>query len=128
IGQQGEELTRAIDRVDAGNAAAADKLLAPVIEQGGGSAVAATLMRAGLAAQGGKTDQAVRLFAEGAEDADAPQPFRELATIRQVALGFDAMQHAQVIAKLKPLAVPGKPWFGSAGEMLGIAYLKRGRT
>lgn len=128
IGQQGEELTRAIDRVDAGNAAAADKLLAPVIEQGGGSAVAATLMRAGLAAQGGKTDQAVRLFAEVAEDANAPQPFRDLATIRQVALGFDAMQPAQVIAKLKPLAVPGKPWFGSAGEMLGVAYLKQGRN
>jgi hypothetical protein len=29
-----------------------------------------------------------------------------------------------VIARLKPLAVPGNAWFGSAGEMTGIAYMK----
>ena len=31
-----------------------------------------------------------------------------------------------VIARLKPLAEPGNPWFGSAGELVGMAYLKQG--
>jgi hypothetical protein len=31
------------------------------------------------------------------------------------------------VARLKPLAEPGKPWFGSAGELLASAYLKQGR-
>jgi hypothetical protein len=30
-----------------------------------------------------------------------------------------------VIQRLKPLAVSGNPWFGSAGEMVAIAYLKQ---
>ena len=33
-----------------------------------------------------------------------------------------------VVARLKPLAVPGNPWFGSAGELVGMAYLKQGNT
>jgi hypothetical protein len=33
-----------------------------------------------------------------------------------------------VIDRLKPLAVPGKPWFGSAGELVAQAYLKQGKT
>ena len=29
---------------------------------------------------------------------------------------------------MKPLAEPGKPWFGSAGELLGLAYIKQGNN
>jgi len=32
-----------------------------------------------------------------------------------------------VIDRLKPLATPGNPWFGSAGELVAMAYLKQGR-
>jgi hypothetical protein len=32
-----------------------------------------------------------------------------------------------VIDRLKPLARPGTPWFGSAGEMTAIAYMKMGK-
>jgi hypothetical protein len=32
-----------------------------------------------------------------------------------------------VIARLKPLAKPGNPWFGSAGELVAMAYLKEGK-
>jgi len=35
--------------------------------------------------------------------------------------------HWYVVARLKPLAVPGNAWFGSAGELVGAAYLKQGR-
>jgi hypothetical protein len=32
-----------------------------------------------------------------------------------------------VIQRLGPLARPGEPWFGTAGEMVGVAHLKMGR-
>jgi hypothetical protein len=32
-----------------------------------------------------------------------------------------------VIARLEPLAKPGNPWFGSAGELTAMAMLKQGR-
>jgi hypothetical protein len=37
------------------------------------------------------------------------------------------MEPARVIEMLKPLATPGGPWFGSAGELVGMAYLKQDR-
>ena len=43
------------------------------------------------------------------------------------ALEFDTMKPEQVIARLEPLAKPGNPWFGSAGEMTAMAMLKQGR-
>jgi hypothetical protein len=33
-----------------------------------------------------------------------------------------------VIARLKPLAVPGNAWFGPAGEMVAMAYLDQGKS
>jgi len=126
-GETSEKFTMAIDKLEAGHADAADKELAPIAQGDGGSATAAKLLRAGIALEANRREEAVKLFAEVAEDKSAPQPFRDLATIRQVAIGFDAMQPQQVIDRLKPLAVPGNPWFGSAGEMVGLAYLKQGR-
>ena len=38
------------------------------------------------------------------------------------------MKPEEVIAKLKSLAVPGNPWFASAGELVGIAYIKQGHN
>lgn len=128
-GERGEQFTIALDRAEAGQVAEADKMLATVAADSGiGSASAAKLMRGGIAAQQGKTDAAAKLFAEVAADADAPKPFRDLATIREVALRFDALPPQQVIDRLKPLAVAGNPWFGSAGEMVGMAYMKQGRN
>ena len=126
-GETGEKITMAIDRLEAGHAADADKELAPIAAEGGGSATVAKLLRAGIALEQNRRAEAVKLFAEVSEDKAAAQPFRDLATIRQVAIGFDAMQPQQVVDRLKPLAVPGNAWFGSAGELVGLAYLKQGR-
>lgn len=127
--ERGEQFTMALDRVEAGNLAAAGKQLATIAEaDADGSAAAARLMQAGIALQQGRKSAAIRLFAEVADDRKAPQPFRDLATVRWVAASFDATPPEQVIARLKPLAVPGNPWFGSAGELLAMAYLKRGDT
>jgi len=127
LGQQGEKLVLALDRIEAGHLDSAKGELAAVSSGKGGAAISARLLEAGIALEQGRTADAVKDYAQVADDADAPQPLRDLATIRQVAIGFDAMKPEQVIERLKPLAVPGNPWFGSAGELVGLAYVKQGR-
>jgi hypothetical protein len=62
-----------------------------------------------------------------AEDDGMPKAYRDAALVRQTALEFDQLQPQQVIARLEPLSRPGEPWFGSAGEMTGLALIKQGR-
>ena len=52
---------------------------------------------------------------------------RDLAKVREIAVRYDTMKSADIIAALKPLAVPGNPYFGSAGEMVAHAYLDQGK-
>ncbi len=128
-GEHGEEFTRALDHIEAGNLDAGRKQLEPVAsEAADGSGAAAKMMLAGIALEQGKREEAVKGFAAIAADGDAPGPLRDLATIREIAIGFDALPPQQVVDRLKPLAVPGNPWFGSAGELVGMAYLKQGRN
>ncbi|MFC0590525.1 tetratricopeptide repeat protein [Novosphingobium aquiterrae] len=89
-----------------------------------GSKAAAALTAAAIRQQQGKTDEAAKAYAAIAADNSAPQPYRDLATLRDVAMRFDAMPPQQVVDRLKALAVPGNAWFGSAGELSGLAYLK----
>ena len=56
-----------------------------------------------------------------------PQPYRDAALIRQTALEFDPLKPEEVIARMEPLAKPGNPWFGSAGEMTAMALIKQGK-
>lgn len=67
-------------------------------------------------------------FAEVAADTSLAQPFRDLATIRQTSAEFDTLKPEVVLSRLKPLAVAGNPWFGSAGELVAAAYLRQNRT
>jgi hypothetical protein len=123
-----EEIVKALDQLDAGNFDTANNAFAPLAESGSdGVQTVAKLVRAGLAARSGKIAEAVKAYGEVAADGDAPQPYRDLATVREVALNYDNMKPADVVARLKPLAQPGKPYFGSAGELLGAAYLDQGR-
>jgi hypothetical protein len=75
----------------------------------------------------GDTARATTMLFKLADDNDAPQEFRNLAAIRGVAASFDTMKPEDVIARLKPLAKPGNPWFGSAGELVAAAYIKQGK-
>jgi len=124
-----EAFITALDQLQTSNLAKANDLLAPLAKDGGdGSQAAAMMLRAGIASEQGKTAEAAGLFGEVAAMSSAPQPLRDLSTIRQVVLRYDSMKPEEVIAALKPLAVPGKPWFGSAGELLGLAYMKQGHN
>ena len=126
--EHSEEIIRAIDRIGSGNLDTANKVLDPVVEDGsGGAAASARMLKAGIAIQQGRNAEAAKLFAAIAADSSAPQPLRDLATIREVAVNFDTMKPDDVISRLKLLATPGNPWFGSAGELVGLAYLKQGK-
>lgn len=127
--ENGEGLTMALDQIEAGRLDAGASQLAPLTTKSAdGTRAAARLMQAGILVEQGKPAEAQKAYAALAADAGAPQPLRDLATLREVALGFETLPADQVVARLKPLAVPGKPFFGSAGELLGMAYLKQGRN
>ena len=128
-GERGEQMTLALDDLDSNKVDPANRqLLALSQESAPGPRAAAQMLRGGIALQQGKRDEALKLFAAVSADPSAPQPYRDLAAIREVAANFDAMAPQQVIDRLKPLAVPGNPWFGSAGELVGMAYLKQNNT
>jgi len=82
---------------------------------------------AAIAAKAGNTPEAIKRFAAVAGDASLPQAFRDLGTVREVTLRYDTMKPEEVVARLKPLAVPESAFFGSAGELVGMAYLDMGK-
>jgi hypothetical protein len=128
--ERSEKTVLALETLTAGptSADAAAKDLAALAKDGSdGSKAAAAMLVAAVKQQQGKGDEAAKAFAAIAADTAVPQPYRDLAAIRDVAIRFDTMPPQQVIDRLKPLAVPGNAWFGSAGEMVGMAYLKAGK-
>lgn len=126
---QSERLVAALDQAGAGNLESADSSAAAVAaESTGGTKAAALLMRAGIAMDQGRTADAVKLYAEVASSSDAPPALRDLASIREMSASFDTRKPDEVIARLEPLAVPGNAWFGSAGELVAMAYLEKGET
>lgn len=124
-----ETFIQALDDVEASNLKAADDKLALLVEDAdGGSAAAAKLMRAGIALQNGDAKAASAMYGEVAADGDAPQPLRDLASVRAVAANFDTLPPQEVVDRLKPYAQPGNPFFGIAGELTGFAYLKQNKA
>ncbi|WP_067790500.1 tetratricopeptide repeat protein [Paraurantiacibacter namhicola] len=122
-----EALIGALDELEAGNLATAKSELAALADGAPGPAAAAAMLQAGIAAQDGQPAQAAEMFAAVAADPETPKPLADLALIRSVAANYDAMDKAEVVTKLKPLAVPGNAYFGSAGELVAMAYLEQGK-
>lgn len=91
-----------------------------------GVRTSARFMQAGAALELGEIDRAVELFAQIAADPEAPPALRDFALVREVATNFDDRKPADIIAKLKDIAVPGNAYFGSAGELTAIAHLEAG--
>jgi len=128
-GEQGEALTQALDKLEVRNLKAAADDVAPIATDGtDGFRATAQMLQAGVLSEQGKNDEAAKAFAAIAADAKVPQAFRDLALIREVSLTFDKIGADKVVERLKPLAVPGNAWFGSAGELVGIAYMKQGKN
>lgn len=122
-----ENLVAALDQYDAGNLdSAAEQAAAVAADADGGTAATALMLQAGIALQNEKPQEAAELFGQVATSEDAPPALRDLALIREVAATYDRREPDEVIAKLKPLAVPGNAYFGSAGELVAMAYLEKG--
>lgn len=128
-GVRSEEYVAAIDSVKRNNldgAAAALKPLEDATQEG--YRAAAKLMQANIALEKQDPKTAIAGYQAIVADADLPQPFRDLALVRQTTAEFDTLKPQEVIDRLKPLAVPGNPWFGSAGEMVALSYLNLEKT
>lgn len=127
-GLQGEKLTEAVDSLSANGGVKADKILADVMKSDARDFHGpAGLIAASVALQSADPKKASDGFAAVSKDEGNAQPWRDLALIRQTAATFDSAKPEAVVAMLKPLAISGKPWFGSAGEMTAIAYLRMGK-
>lgn len=124
-----EALVSALDNVEARNFDTAKAKLDPIIADGGaGIGAVAQMMLAGIAMEANKPNEAAGIFDAIADNGSAPDALRDLARIRSVAAQYDTLNPADVVAKLKPLAVPGNAFFGSAGELVAMAYLEQGKT
>lgn len=126
--RQGEEFVDAMDKLRAGQEKEARAKLATLAkaDQPGYRAMA-QLVEANLLGEDGKTKEAIAIYAKVAGDSSLPQTFRDLALIRQTSAEFDSLPPQKVVDRLKTLSTPGHAWFGSAGELTALAYLKMGK-
>lgn len=127
-GEQAEKLSALFEDIQIGKTKDAGPKLDQIAKEGNeGYRVAALLTKADIAVQSGDDAAAAATFKSIAENDDFAQPYRDLALIRQTAVEFDKLAPAKIVERLKPLAVAGNPWFGSAGEMVALAYLKENK-
>lgn len=126
--EKSEELHRIFGDIATGKLDNAPKRLDSMAETGNDAIRASALMTAAaVALEGNDRAKAIAKYRELVNDEGLPQAYRDAATVRLTALEFDTMKPEDVIARLKPLAEAGNPWFGSAGELTALAYLKQGQ-
>ncbi len=124
-GEESEKLGQAIEALGSGDIAKAETGFAALATSSNdGFRAAAKMAQAGLKLQKGDEKGAATAFGAISADTSLPKPYRDLALIRQTVAQFDAMKADDVITRLKPLAVSGNPWFGSAGELVAISYMR----
>ena len=124
-GEQGEKLQAVYDDLGAQKVGSAEKeLVALAGSKVAGYRTLALFTQADLLLQKDDLKGAAAKFAAVAGDSSVGQPLRDLALIRQTAAEFDTLKPDVVVNRLRPLAVKGNPWFGSAGELVASAYLQ----
>ena len=124
---ESEAISTALDKIASGNAKAAQTELTPLSESSNDVTRATALLgRASLALRQNDRKTASELFKQVAADDGLPQPFRDMATVRGAMTEFDSLKPDEVIQRLSPLAQPGNPYFGAAGEMTAMAMLAKG--
>ena len=127
-GVEGEKLTAAIEQLAANRIDPALPALKDLsASERAGYRTAARIADASITAQKGETQAAITTLDAVVKDEETGQVLRDLALIRQTTIAFDTLPPDQVIARMRPLAQKGNPWFGSAGELVAVAHLKAGR-
>jgi hypothetical protein len=125
---QVEQLAQLYKDVGGGKTSEAPQQLDDLSKSGSKAVRAsAVFARAALALQESDTKLATHTYKMIADDSGLPKPYRNAALIRQTALEFDQLQPGEIVSRLEPLARPGEPWFGTAGEMTALAMIKQGR-
>lgn len=118
----------AYDQLGNGQPDAAAKALAPIAQTGRpGYRALAQMTEADILLSKKQDKAAAAKFAAIAADTSVAQPFRDLALIRQTVAEYDTLKPQVVIERLRPIAVPANAYFGSAGELVAMAYLDSGR-
>jgi len=127
VGVLSEEFSAAQQGLELGNAKAVQEIERFATGDYGGYTVLARFTRASRAVENGDNAAALSGYRALAADRKLPQPLRDLASIMAVRVEYDTLAPAEVVTRLKPLAQPGAPWFGVAGEMLAVAYVNEGK-
>ena len=125
---QSETLAAIFADIAAQNISTVPQRLKP-LEESNNDIVSATakLTRAAVALENNDRATALAQFKSVADDKGMPKPYRDISNIRATALEFDSLKPEQVIERMAPLTKSGEPWFGSAGELTAMAYLKQGK-
>lgn len=127
-GAEVEQLAEVYKDIGSGDVTQAPRQLDQLSRSGSKAVRASSLFaKAALALQQGDSKLAASTYKSIADDSGLPQPYRDAALVRGTAVQFDQLQPQEVISRLEPLAKPGEPWFGSAGEMTALAMIKQGR-
>jgi len=84
------------------------------------------LGQAALALRQSDRKTAIDLYRKAADDKSLPQAYRDLATVRLTMTEFDQLKPDEAIGRLSGLTQPGNPFFGTAGEMTGMAMIAKG--
>jgi hypothetical protein len=127
-GLEGEKLSAVVEQLSANQTnQAAPALNELAASDRPGYRAAGRMAEGALTAQRGNLTAAAATFGAVAGDREVGEPLRQLALIRQTTAEFDTLPPDQVIARMRPLAQKGNPYFGSAGELVAIAHLKAGR-
>ena len=122
--ENAEKLSKVLEVTAGGGVPDAKELDALTDAGQPGYRASALLAKAAVAVRNKDTKGALAIYKQMAADDGLAQPYRDLALVRQTSLEFDSLKPEDVVARLKPLAIAGDPWFGSAGEMTAIAYMK----
>lgn len=124
-GERGDQYMGALAAVSSGKVDDGRKQLAALAgTDAKGYAPLARMLQADLLIRDRKDKEGADAFLKLSQDGSVPQPLRDVALVRATGLQFDTLPPQQVVDRLKPLAQTGNPWFGSAGEMVGLAYMK----
>lgn len=124
---ESEAIIQAQDASEDGNFdAVVEKLTGLADSDTPGVRTSARFMLAGAALEQDRIEDAVKFYKQIADDTEAPAALRDFARLREVASNYDDRKPADIIARLKDLAVPGNKLFGSAGELVAFAHLEAG--
>jgi len=125
--EDSETISAALDKLASGNVKGAREALVPFTDSSNSITRGTSLFgQAALALRQSDRKTAIELYRKAAADKGLPQAYRDLATVRLTLTEFDQLKPDEIITRLAPLAQPGQPFFGTAGEMTGMALIAKG--